>query len=147
MDNALRHPRLARALLTLGCFEFFGIALRDANASHLLNPAWVGHARFHLAWMLCFMVSSGVACLVAIWAPGEPLRGRLRLVWAWQLCVVLGFWSAAALAGAYGGEILDVGIHRQLLGVNENVLAFGLMSALAAVNGALVWRRGDGQGA
>lgn len=52
-------PWMSRARLVLtfiGAILFFGPFLRDANASHLLNPTWPGHARLHFMWAIAFMV-------------------------------------------------------------------------------------------
>ena len=57
MATVSKRFRVAQVLLTIGVFEFFGPIVRDTSATHLLNPTWVGHARFHLAWALVFNVS------------------------------------------------------------------------------------------
>ncbi len=139
------HPRLARALLTLGTAEFFGPILRDRDATHLLNPSWPGHARFHLMWLMCFMALSGVVNLALIWR-GPPRRARLRIAWAWQACNVLAFWGASALAGSYDGLVVDSSFHLTVLGLNENVLAFVIFSALLAASSLAIARVEDSPG-
>ncbi len=122
-------PRLAQLLLTLGTAEFFGPIIRDRDVTHLLNPSWPGHARFHLMWLLCFMALSGVVNLVLIWR-GRPTRARLLIVWAWQACNVFAFWGAAALVSSYDGLLVDPSFHLKILGMNENVFGFIVFSAL-----------------
>lgn len=132
----LSNPRAGQVLLTLGVFQFVGPILRDVGVTHLLNPGWSGHARFHLMWMLVFMAGSGLANLVLIWKVAD--RRALWTVWTWQLCNVLGFWGAAALAGAYGGQVVDPEFHARILGLNENVFVFVLVSLLSLLTlGAL----------
>lgn len=121
--------RTARILLTLLSAEFFGPALRDAGASHAMNPAFVGHARFHLVWFLAMLCASGVVNLYLLWGRREPSPRDLGVSAAWQGCTLVGFWSACLLAPVYGGLIYDASIHARILGVDENVLAFSLMSA------------------
>ena len=123
----------ARVLLTITALEFFGPIVRDFNASHAMNPAWVGHARLHLVWLLGFMLLSGIANLHLLWFR-RPFE--LRDLWlsaAWQCCNLGGFWLAALAAPAYGGLVRVPGEHVQILGVNENVLVFAVLSALMAI--------------
>lgn len=110
--------------LSVTALEFFGPALRDANASHLLNPTWVGHARVHLVWLLGFMFLSGLANLYLIW-----LRRDLRLSALWQSCNLGGFWLAVVFNPAYEGAITVPGIHMHILGFDENVFVFSLLTA------------------
>ncbi len=84
-------------LLTISVFEFFGPIVRDTSVTHLLNPEWVGHARFHLAWALVFMGLSGLCNLYLIWFRRPYRISSLYLSWVWQACNVLGFWGAAAI--------------------------------------------------
>jgi hypothetical protein len=122
----------ARILLTTTAFEFFGPIVRDANQTHLLHPAWVGHARLHLAWLLGFMLLSGVANLYLIWFR-RPFDVRdLWLSVAWQSCNLGGFWIAAGLAPRYGGLVTVPGEHVHVFGWDENVLAFAILTTLMA---------------
>jgi hypothetical protein len=117
-----------RILLTICAFEFFGPCIRDSNRSHLLNPHWVGHARFHLMWQLGFMFFSGIATLALIWLP-DPLRPiHLLLAAGWMGGNLFGFWVAVALVRIYKGLIVVPGIHRYILGVEENVFVFSVLT-------------------
>ncbi|MEO1273431.1 MAG: hypothetical protein AAFX99_35555, partial [Myxococcota bacterium] len=126
-------------LLTITVLEFFGPILRDTGDTHLLNPEWVGHARFHLAWMLVFMGLSGLCCLALIWGH-HPRQGRLShlyIAWMWQACNIFGFWGAAALESSYDGMVVDPHFHFTVFGLNENIAAFiGLTTVLTA---SMVW--------
>lgn len=122
---------LPKALLTLGVFEFFGPVLRDIGDSHLLNPEWVGHARFHLMWFLVFIALSGIANLALIWKIGD--RRALLLAWVWQAINIAAFWGAAALSGVYGGRVVDASFHTVILGLNENLFVFVVLVLLSAV--------------
>lgn len=138
--------RLAvRIALTITALEFFGPAVRDAGASHALNPDWVGHARLHLVWLLGFMVLSGLVNVWLIWVR-EPVLESLRLSAIWQTCNIGGFWISVALQGVYGGSVTMPGIHMDVFGIDENVFAFGVLTLIlaGAWAGLVSWPRGDG---
>jgi hypothetical protein len=131
MAAVSKRYRVAQVLLTIGVLEFFGPIARDISVTHLLNPSWVGHARFHLAWALVFMGLSGVCNLYLIWFRRPHQISSLYISWAWQACNIFGFWGAAILESAYGGSIVDPEFHLTILGLNENVFAFvGLTTVL-----------------
>ena len=133
MSKVNQRYRVAQVLLTIGVFEFFGPIFRDTSPTHLLNPSWVGHARFHLAWALVFMGLSGLVNLYLIWVRPRALS-NLYIAWSWQACNVLGFWGAALLAGPYGGSIVDPEFHLTVLGLNENIFTFVALSVVLAFN-------------
>jgi len=126
--------RVAQVLLTIGVFEFFGPIVRDTSPTHLLNPEWVGHARFHLAWALVFMGLSGVCNIYLIWFRRPRQLSSLYISWAWQACNIFGFWGASILEGAYGGSIVDPTFHFTVLGLNENVFAFATLTTILVIN-------------
>ena len=122
--------RMAQILLTLTAFEFFGPILRDVNATHALNPDWVGHARLHLIWLLAFMGLSGVVNLYLIWFRRPFDVRNLWLSVAWQACNLGGFWISVVLAPAYGGAVTIPDTHVHIFGLDENVVAFTILSLL-----------------
>ena len=135
--------RMAQILLTLTALEFFGPILRDINATHALNPSWVGHARLHLIWLLGFMGLSGIANLYLIWFR-RPFDVRdLWLSAAWQACNLGGFWISVVLAPAYGGAVTLPETHVHILGLDENVVAFTILSALLIAAGAALRRASE----
>jgi hypothetical protein len=116
--------------LTVTALEFFGPIVRDFHPSHALNPDWVGHARVHLVWLLGFMGLSGLANLYLIWLR-RPFEVRnLWLSVAWQSCNLGGFWIAYLLTPVYDGLITVPGIHTHIFGIDENVFAFAVLSAV-----------------
>jgi hypothetical protein len=142
MVERTRAVAAAQVMLTLTGAEFFGPIVRDFNASHAMNPTWVGHARLHLVWLLGFMLFSGIANIYLVWFR-RPFEVRnLWLSAAWQCCNLGGFWLAALLAPAYGGLVKVPEEHIQILGLNENVLVFAVLSTLMAI--ALLLLRADG---
>jgi hypothetical protein len=122
--------RTAQVLLTLTAFEFFGPIVRDINATHALNPEWVGHARLHLIWLLAFMGLSGVVNLYLIWFRRPFDVRNLWLSVAWQACNLGGFWISVVLAPAYGGAVTIPDTHVYIFGFDENVVVFTILSVL-----------------
>ena len=94
----------------------------------------MGHARFHLAWALVFMGLSGLCNLYLIWFRRPRSISNLYLSWVWQACNIFGFWGASALEQAYGGSIVDPEFHFTVLGLNENVFAFVVLTTILAVS-------------
>ena len=136
----MNNIRSAQLLLTVTALEFFGPILRDINATHALNPDWVGHARLHLIWLLAFMGFSGIANLWLIWFR-QPFEVRnLWLSVAWQACNLGGFWVSVVLAPAYGGLVTMPDTHVHIFGIDENVVAFTILSALLLAAAALLRR-------
>ena len=132
MPSRSRSLLAVRLLLTITAFEFFGPVFRDSNTSHLLNPGWPGHARVHLVWLLGFMLFSGVANLYLVWWRRPVDLRDLWLSAAWQSCNLGGFWAAYALEHVYGGQIAVPGTHLQILGWDENVFVFLLLTIVLA---------------
>ena len=129
--------RTAQVLLTVSAFEFFGPIFRDYGASHAFNPDWTGHARVHLVWLLGFMGFSGLANLYLVW-----VRRDLQLSVVWQACNLGGFWVAWVLAPSYGGQITVPGIHVHVLGYDENVFVFAVLSVVLVAAQLVVFTAG-----
>lgn len=119
-----------RVGLTITALEFFGPPLRDLGASHALNPAWDGHARVHLVWLLGFMLFSGIANLYLIWLRRPSDIRDLWLSVAWQCCNLGGFWLAYVLAPLYEGVMAVPGVHTHVMGIDENVFVFSVLSII-----------------
>ena len=129
--------RTVQGLLTITSLEFFGPILRDYSPSHAFNPTWVGHARVHLVWLLGFMFFSGLANLYLIWFRRPPEVRNLWLSVLWQACNLGGFWVAYVLAPSYQGQITVPGIHTHILGYDENVFVFSLLTVVLVAAGLL----------
>lgn len=132
--------------LTVTALEFFGPILRDFHPSHALNPDWVGHARVHLVWLLGFMGLSGLANLYLVWLRRPFDVRNLWLSAAWQSCNLGGFWIAYLLVPVYDGQITVPGIHTEILGYDENVFVFSVLSIVMVGAVGVLWL-GLGRGA
>jgi hypothetical protein len=134
--------RIVRVLLTITALEFFGPIVRDYGPSHVFNPTWVGHARVHLVWLLAFMGFSGLVNLWLVWLRRPEDVRDLWLSVAWQCCNLGGFWVAYALVDSYEGSITMPDTHVHILGWDENVFVFAVLSVVMAVTIALLLRIG-----
>lgn len=126
--------RISQILLTLGAFEFFGPILRDTNSSHLLNPDWVGHARFHLMWCIALWGSLGIYSLILIWRKTSSGTRNLYTVIYLQFLNALAFWTSTLLSDFFGGDIFDAKIHTSIGAINENILVFTFLSLFLLFN-------------
>jgi hypothetical protein len=145
MSDASRGLLTVRILLTVVALEFFGPIFRDFSASHAFNPAWVGHARVHLVLLLVFMAFSGLANVYLIWLRRPKDARDLWLSVAWQSCSLGGFWLAYLLTPVYQGEMTMPGFHVHILGVDENVFVFSVLSALLVIAAGLLARQPQSQ--
>ena len=123
---------VARVLLTITAFEFFGPIARDTNWTHLLNPTWPGHARIHLTWFLALIFFSGVANLYLVWFRRPRVVRDLWLSVYWQGANLASFWVACLLSPLYGGEVTMPDTHMLIFGVDENVVVFTVLSFVLA---------------
>ena len=68
--------------------------LADWNATHIYNPTWPPHAKFHNAQTMSMAVLLGVSGLAFLWRPVD--EGRLGLSAAWTLTAL--YWVSQGLA-------------------------------------------------
>ena len=128
-----RNLLIAKVLLTIGVFEFFGPLFKDTGASHLMNTEWVGHARVHLAWLLGYMFFSGLANLYFIWIRKPFKLSHLYLSCLWQATHLAGFWAAILFVPVYEGAIVDHRYHTSIMGVDENIFAFSVLTIILII--------------
>ncbi|MEM9434662.1 MAG: DUF6640 family protein [Pseudomonadota bacterium] len=129
----MTHP-IARTLLKIfvsAITVFYGFvpAVADLNETHLFNPLWSEHARFHGAWFLAF--SAGIACtgLFLIWR-----RNEVFIPITFGLLFAAGFWVATIFSGAYGGALVDTNGHTHtILGIESNTFLFSVVTLLLLV--------------
>lgn len=114
------------------------IPVLEVSDTHLLNPDWPPHARFHEAWQL--LANAGLA-LAALWL--AVARGRERLAAALDLIIVVALMAASALGGLYGGAIQRPGSGElQVFGL-DGALVIMSMLAIALAVAAMPGRSGS----
>lgn len=87
-----------RVLLTLiGVFTVTAPYLADWNATHVFNPLWSPHAKFHNAQTLAMAVLLGVSVLLFVWSRG----GRTRTNLLPAVLIASFYWTSQALAFLY----------------------------------------------
>lgn len=127
---------ISKTLITLATLGY-GIApmIADLNATHVLNPDWPAHARIHMVWLLGFGFFIAMLALWLLWGEGKAVLSAML-----GLCVMAGFWVAAATSPLYGGALSAAGnADTKLAGIEVNVLFFAMVS-LMLVAGILLQR-------
>lgn len=136
----MRISRLILSGASIG--TILGTGLADLNTTHIFNPAWPPHARFHNATGWGTVVGSQLLALWLLWRPGQEAHDRdLAVTTAALLPAVawVPFFPALAVSGA---DVEDEPAHlRRVAGVPLNLLPAGLVPASCAV-GYLLHRYG-----
>jgi hypothetical protein len=109
----------------------------DLTETHVFHPEWTPHSRMHMVWLLG--TNSGVALVALYWlwlyranrALGLNLAGILGL------CVYGGFWVSALTASLYGGALSDKGGVPPVMGMDANVLVFGIAAGFLILGWAI----------
>ncbi|MEJ8563260.1 hypothetical protein QTO30_19955 [Yoonia sp. GPGPB17] len=117
---------------------FYGLvpAIADLNETHLFNPLWSEHARFHGAWFLAFAAGIALVALFLTW-----VRDDVFLPIAFGLIFVAGFWVATIFGPAYGGALVDEnGYVQTVLGLDSNMFLFSVVGVLLLILLALAMR-------
>ena len=101
-------PLEARLVLTLATLAYgVGPFATDMNRTHLLHPAWPGHARFHLMWAALSQLAISAVALWLIWGGGSNPIERCKLATVMGLCMISGFWGALVLKKWFRGTLHD----------------------------------------
>lgn len=79
---------------TAAVFPAVGAVVADWNTTHVFNPRWPPHAKFHNAQTLAAAVELASLSLWQLWGPGREDRARLR----WATLFGGLYWLTAAPA-------------------------------------------------
>jgi hypothetical protein len=112
--------------------------LADWNRTHLFNPEWTPHSKFHDAWTVLLGAGLGAISLRALWSsePDPELAALLpALFWATQ-AGSYAFPGATGIASEFPEAAARVGLSRFSEGV-----ASASMLALTAAGYALTRRQ------
>lgn len=112
-----------------------GSYLFDWNETHIYNPTWPRHAKFHNAQTMSMGAALAAAGLYAVWGAGGPMsRGRLQAATA----AASMYWLTQLSATVYPGTALsDTEPVRRIRGPQPvvaaavlalNAIAYGLES-------------------
>lgn len=133
MSDAI--PSDVRWLITVATLAYsVGPFLIDMNRTHLLHPAWPGHARFHLFWATASQLAvAGIALWLTWVGAGDP-RWLCRLAIGIGLAMNSGFWVALVCRKFFGGTLHDPQGIPPLAGkVDGNLLAVTAITGLLLV--------------
>ena len=99
---------IARILLSLTALGY-GLATikADFNKTHATNPAWTGHARFHVVWQILSYSGVGIIALALIWLEGPLATERLYLAAALGLAIYGAFFVAVFVRPMFSGTLYD----------------------------------------
>ena len=117
---------------------FYGLvpAIADLNETHLFNPLWSQHARFHGTWFLAFAAGIALIALFLIW-----VRDDVFLPIAFGLIFVAGFWVAMVFGPIFSGALVDEnGYAQTVLGLDSNMFLFSLVGVFLLILLALARR-------
>ena len=123
---------LARLLVTAATLAYgLGPFFVDLNKTHLVHPAWPGHARFHLLWASTSQLAVAAVALHLCWSDSADAAWRFRLGAVIGLCMTSGFWGALLFRKLYRGTLHDPQGIRPLFGkVDGNLIAVILIDGL-----------------
>lgn len=89
-----RNPGRLTLTFILLFFGFGGIAI-DANATHLFNPGWPPHVRYHLVMQFVAFAALGAIGLWCLWRPGRDGLLHLRIAVIIPVLLIGSFYIAA----------------------------------------------------
>jgi hypothetical protein len=98
---------IAKILLTIATLGYSAIpAIFDSNNTHVTNPTWDRHARFHVVWQVSSYVYVALLALYLIWTAGIDVR-NLWLAAILAAASYGGFWTAVLSRPAYDGKLIS----------------------------------------
>ena len=105
----------AKILLTIATLGYSLIpTIFDSNNTHVTNPSWDKHARFHVVWQVSSYVYVALLALYLTWTAGSDTRN----LWIAAILAAAGyggFWTAVLSRPAYDGKLVSA-VNRALSG-------------------------------
>lgn len=119
---------LPKIILTV-CVSVFSVLIPylEINASHVFNPDWIAHARFHEVWQLTTNILIGILCLWLIW-----IKNNIQIAGVLSIIVMGGVLFAHLIEESYGGSVLSGNLSKTILGL-ESAAFVALLVVLLAV--------------
>lgn len=97
----------AKILLTIITLGYSAIpSFFDFNKTHVTNPSWTGHARYHVVWQVSTFNILGVLALYLIWTSGVNVA-QLWIPLIIAAAAYAGFWTACFTRPLYNGVLQD----------------------------------------
>lgn len=143
MAQAQKSVRLGKGLMTIGIgiFTFIPPMVDLLTPTHIFNPDWVAHARFHTMWAIFSASAVGLLALWFLWREA----GGVRIAGAIGSCVLGAFMLATLTMPLYGGALSDSNGVQPIAGmIDGNLLTFAV-AFLLILTGWRIAVRGDDQ--
>ena len=105
MEELFAENLLPRILMTMTALALMiGPAIADFNKTHVTNPLWPPHARFHIVWQVITNSSINLLMLFLLWKPMvEPYNLQLVLVALVQAAILFPLFVTTALMPIFDG--------------------------------------------
>jgi hypothetical protein len=104
----LSHVLVAKISLSLLCaLQGLATLVIDFNRTHATNPAWTGHARFHVVWQSFSVALLSVLELALIWSRGPYQKDAFYLAMLLTAVSPVGFLISFAGRKIFGGTLSD----------------------------------------
>jgi hypothetical protein len=131
--------RISRFLLTGAAVgTIVGTGRADLNASHVTNPKWPPHARFHGVAGWGTIAGSQLFGLWLLWHPGQQEEDRDMAVMTAAALSALAWLPFFAAVATPGAEVEDEPGHLpRIAGVPLNLVPASLIPAVSALGYAL----------
>jgi hypothetical protein len=114
----------------------------DFNATHILNPDWPPHSKFHMMMVFSDAVVLGLFGLYLCWGPTKSRLERLRLSAVLGLLYTVGLLVATVTMPLYGGSIRwDDTAPRAAAPDEPNLIVFFCVGVIFAVLTVVLFRR------
>jgi hypothetical protein len=131
--------RTGRLMITLSLLAtFIGPTLADWNQSHVFNPEWPPHARFHDVAGLCMTTGFSLIGLWLLWRKSPDFRVHLIVATAVPILAFASLFIAMLVPGA--GVEDHPGASPRVLGLPLGLSLAAAFSGLAVI-GYILCRR------
>jgi hypothetical protein len=97
----------AKILITIATLGYSAIPAKfDSDETHVLNPSWDPHARFHVVWQVSSYVYFALLALHLLWTAGTD-KWPVGMAALFAAFAYGGFWNAVLSMNRYGGSIVS----------------------------------------
>ena len=118
---------IPKALITFGVVIYAVVVpFLEINSSHVFNPFWPAHARFHEVWQLTTNICIGI---LALWFAFG--KNAIRTASVLNIVVMGGALVAHVLEESYGGSIISGNIEKTIMGMELAAFAASVVVVLA----------------
>ena len=81
--------------------------IADFNQTHVFNPLWTAHAKFHVVWQVIITFALSVLGLYLLWVKKEENEFSINISFLLGMIVLGGFITNSLVTHLYGGSLSD----------------------------------------